>query len=250
VRSGGPGRSRLGGSPTVLRRELADRGLDCSIRLLSRYLRTMQATGTLPTPGPEPPTTRTLVKWLMSPLDRLDEEQQRQLKAARQACPHLDALCGHIPRLRPDPDKPARRCKAPRLRTHVRHMNRRSKPLRHRKRRGFCVPACELKADPAPESQKIRSVRERSGNARTDSVHDLGQLPDFRVAECRAVRGALIGGPDPRKCVSPGHGPCRRVPSAVEAGRCGRRRVALSRASRLKCPGTVREQTRPGGCQW
>jgi hypothetical protein len=140
VRSGGPGRSRLGGSPTVLRRELADRGLDCSIRLLSRYLRTMQATGTLPTPGPEPPTTRTLVKWLMSPLDRLDEDQQRQLKAARQACPHLDALCGHIPRLRPDPDKPARRCKAPRLRTHVRHMNRRSKPLHHRSGGAFACP--------------------------------------------------------------------------------------------------------------
>jgi hypothetical protein len=28
----------------------------------------------------------------------------------------------------------------PFVRTHVRHMNRRSKPLRHRKRRGFCVP--------------------------------------------------------------------------------------------------------------
>jgi len=83
-------------SATVLRRELADRGLDCSIRLLSRYLRTMQATGAIPTPGPEPPTTRTLVRWLMSPPDKLDEDQQRQLKAARQTCPHLDALYSHI----------------------------------------------------------------------------------------------------------------------------------------------------------
>lgn len=32
----------------------------------------------------------------MSPPDRLDEDQKRQLKDARQACPHLDALCGHI----------------------------------------------------------------------------------------------------------------------------------------------------------
>jgi transposase len=32
----------------------------------------------------------------MSPSDKLDEDQQRQLKAARQTCPHLDALCGHI----------------------------------------------------------------------------------------------------------------------------------------------------------
>ncbi|GAA2064262.1 hypothetical protein GCM10009839_89650 [Catenulispora yoronensis] len=49
-------------SATVLRRELAERGLDCSIRLLSRYLRTMQATGAIPTAGPQPPTTRTLVR--------------------------------------------------------------------------------------------------------------------------------------------------------------------------------------------
>jgi len=80
----------------VRRGELADRGLDCSIRLLSRYLRTMQVTGAVPTPGPEPPTTRTLVRWLMSPPDRLDEDQQHQLKDTRQTCPHLDALCGHV----------------------------------------------------------------------------------------------------------------------------------------------------------
>ncbi|GAA2064258.1 hypothetical protein GCM10009839_89640 [Catenulispora yoronensis] len=32
----------------------------------------------------------------MSPPDRLDEDQQCQLKDVRQTCPHLGALCGHI----------------------------------------------------------------------------------------------------------------------------------------------------------
>jgi transposase len=83
-------------SATVLRRELAERGGDCSIRLLTRYLRTMQVTGVIPRHGPEPPTTRTLVGWLMRPPGGLTEDQQRQLKAALATCPHLDALAGHI----------------------------------------------------------------------------------------------------------------------------------------------------------
>jgi len=83
-------------SATVLRRELADRGLDCSTRLLGRFLRTMEVTGAIPARGPEPPSTRALVGWLMRPPGTLDEDQQRQLKAALAACPHLDALAGHI----------------------------------------------------------------------------------------------------------------------------------------------------------
>jgi transposase len=83
-------------SATVLRRELAERGQDCSIRLLTRYLRTMQATGAIPAPGPEPPTTRALVGWLMRPPGTLDEDQRRDLKTALATCPHLDSLAGHI----------------------------------------------------------------------------------------------------------------------------------------------------------
>src|SRR3979490_3207031 len=38
----------------------------------------------------------------------------------------------------------------PFVRTHVRHMKRRSKPLHHRKWRGFCVPAFEPCTNPRP----------------------------------------------------------------------------------------------------
>ncbi|WTW93483.1 ISL3 family transposase [Streptomycetaceae bacterium NBC_01309] len=83
-------------SATVLRRELAERGLECSIRLLTRYLRTMQVSGTIRASGPEPPTTRALVGLLMRPFGALDDDQQHQLKTALAACPQLDALARHV----------------------------------------------------------------------------------------------------------------------------------------------------------
>jgi transposase len=56
----------------------------------------MEVTGAVATRSLQPPTTRTLVGWLMRPPGTLEEDQLRQLKTALAACPHLDALAGHV----------------------------------------------------------------------------------------------------------------------------------------------------------
>jgi transposase len=83
-------------SPTVLHQELAGRGVVCNIRLITRYLRTLQVNGELPGPRPAPPKTRTLVGWMMRHPDHLNADDQQQLKAALAACPELDALYRHV----------------------------------------------------------------------------------------------------------------------------------------------------------
>jgi len=78
--------------PTALHRELADRGLHCNVRPITRYLRTVQVNGNLPAPGPTPPKTRRLVGWIMRHPTSLEPGEQELLAAALAACPELDAL--------------------------------------------------------------------------------------------------------------------------------------------------------------
>jgi hypothetical protein len=78
--------------PTALHRELADRGLHCNVRPITRYLRTVQVNGNLPAPGPTPPKTRRLVGWIMRHPTSLEPGEQEVLAAALAACPELDAL--------------------------------------------------------------------------------------------------------------------------------------------------------------
>ncbi len=66
-------------SPTALHRELADRGLHCNVRPITRYLRTVQVNGNLPAPGPAPPKTRRLVGWIMRHPTSLEPGEQELL---------------------------------------------------------------------------------------------------------------------------------------------------------------------------
>ncbi|MGY0055001.1 ISL3 family transposase [Streptomyces sp. LZ34] len=83
-------------SPTALHQELTQRGLQCSIRLVTRYLRTLRANGALPTPEPAPPPTRRLVGWIMRHPATLNPDDQQRLKTALAACPELNALHQHV----------------------------------------------------------------------------------------------------------------------------------------------------------
>lgn len=76
-------------SPTALHRELAERGVQCNVRLITRYLRTVQVNGNLPAPGPAPPKTRKLVGWIMRHPTTLEPEEHEQLTRALAACPEL-----------------------------------------------------------------------------------------------------------------------------------------------------------------
>ena len=83
-------------SPTALHRELTERGVQCNVRLITRYLRTVQVKGNLPAPGPAPPKTRKLVSWIMRHPSALEPEEREQLTRALSACPELDALHRHV----------------------------------------------------------------------------------------------------------------------------------------------------------
>jgi transposase len=83
-------------SPSALHRELAERGMQCNVRLITRYLRTLQVNGKLPNPGPAPPKTRHLTGWIMRHPATLTPEDQQHLKTALAACPELDALHRHV----------------------------------------------------------------------------------------------------------------------------------------------------------
>jgi transposase/predicted transcriptional regulator len=76
-----------------------------SLRAVQRYVRQFRAADgrtragrtTRPAPAAPPvPKTRQITRWLLSRPGSLDAEDQAQLTAVTAACPHLDALAGHI----------------------------------------------------------------------------------------------------------------------------------------------------------
>ncbi|MEY9862954.1 transposase [Catenulispora sp. GAS73] len=83
-------------SATALHAELTERGLVCSFRTLSRYLRTLTVRGELPPAAAAPPKTRALVGWLMRPAAVLTEEERNSLKQVLDDCPDLARLREHV----------------------------------------------------------------------------------------------------------------------------------------------------------
>ena len=89
----------------VLHAELAAQGWTGHLHAVERYLRQFRAAdgrtpeGRAPTPAPAAPPvpkTRQITRWLMTRPDRLGPGEQAQLAAITAACPHLEALAGHI----------------------------------------------------------------------------------------------------------------------------------------------------------
>jgi transposase len=79
-----------------LHAEITARGYPGSYETLCRYLRPFRAGRAAPPARPLPPKTRDVARWILTDPARLDDQDTAKLAAARQRCPHLDALAGHV----------------------------------------------------------------------------------------------------------------------------------------------------------
>jgi transposase len=80
---------------STLFEEIRQRGYRGSLATLRAYLQPLRGAARRPPPR-KPPKIRKLTAWLLTRPDRLDHDDRLQLAEARAACPHLEALAGHI----------------------------------------------------------------------------------------------------------------------------------------------------------
>lgn len=83
-------------SARQLHAELRDRGYRGSYATISRYLQPFRRSGAAPPAAPGPPKARDLASWILTDPASLDDTARAKLAQARQRCPHLDALAGHV----------------------------------------------------------------------------------------------------------------------------------------------------------
>jgi transposase len=83
-------------SAAVLHTELQARGWHGSIQAVERYVRPFRAMTAAPPPGPVVPKARQITRWLLTRPDTLNADEQAQLAAIQDRCPHLDALAAHV----------------------------------------------------------------------------------------------------------------------------------------------------------
>jgi transposase len=95
----------LTSAPALHAEMAATLGWTGSLRAVQRYVRQFRAADgrtragktTQPAPAAPPvPKTRQITRWLLSRPGNLDADDQARLAAITAACPHLDALAGHI----------------------------------------------------------------------------------------------------------------------------------------------------------
>jgi transposase len=79
-----------------LHAEIRQRGYPGSYSTLRDYLQPFRQLGAAPPPAPAPPKARDITRMLLSQPDSLDEDEKLKLKNARDRCPHVDALAGHV----------------------------------------------------------------------------------------------------------------------------------------------------------
>jgi transposase len=83
-------------SATALHAEIRDRGYRGSYRALAAYLQPFRTAAAAPPAAPEPPAARDIARWILTRPDSLADDDLRELARARDKCPHLDALAGHV----------------------------------------------------------------------------------------------------------------------------------------------------------
>jgi hypothetical protein len=83
-------------SATLLHAELKERGYRGSYGAIRDYVLPFRAEGTAPPDVPGPPKARDLARWITADPGNLDDEEKSKLSAARERCPDLDALAGHV----------------------------------------------------------------------------------------------------------------------------------------------------------
>jgi transposase len=83
-------------SARQLHAELRGRGYRGSYPTVARYLQPLRELGAAPPAAPAPPKARDLASWILRDPGTLDDDEKSKLAQARQRCPHLDALAGHV----------------------------------------------------------------------------------------------------------------------------------------------------------
>ena len=79
-----------------LHAELRERGYRGSCGTISGYVQPFREAGAAPPAVPGPPRARDLASWILKDPDSLDDDEKARLARARERCPHLDALAGHV----------------------------------------------------------------------------------------------------------------------------------------------------------
>jgi transposase len=79
-----------------LHAELKERGYKGSYGTIRDYMLPFREAGAAPPAVPGPPKTRDLASWILTHPDNLKDEEKTKLAQARERCPHLDALAGHV----------------------------------------------------------------------------------------------------------------------------------------------------------
>jgi transposase len=79
-----------------LHAELKQRGFQGSYGAIRDYVLPFREAGAAPPAIPGPPKTRDLASWILTDPDNLDDDEKEKLAQARERCPHLDALAGHV----------------------------------------------------------------------------------------------------------------------------------------------------------
>jgi hypothetical protein len=79
-----------------LHAELRQRGYTGSYSTIRDYMLPFRETGSAPPAVPGPPKARDLARWITADPDNLNDDEKAKLAEARERCPHLDALAGHV----------------------------------------------------------------------------------------------------------------------------------------------------------
>ena len=79
-----------------LHTDLRDRGYQGGYGTIRDYVLPFRQTGAAPPAVPRPPKARDLASWILTDPDNLGDDEKAKLAQARESCPHLDALAGHV----------------------------------------------------------------------------------------------------------------------------------------------------------
>jgi transposase len=79
-----------------LHAELRERGYKGGYGTIRDYVLPFREAGAAPPAVPGPPKARDLARWILTDPDNLDDDEKEKLAQARERCPHLDSLAGHV----------------------------------------------------------------------------------------------------------------------------------------------------------
>jgi transposase len=79
-----------------LHAELRERGYKGSYGTIRDYVLPFRESGAAPPAVNGPPKARDLASWILTDPGNLDDGEKEKLAQARERCPHLDALAGHV----------------------------------------------------------------------------------------------------------------------------------------------------------